>query len=198
MEELIAKTKDNKSEAEDILLKKYERILSIMFTDIEGYTRMTESQSIVETMAILQESDQIIVPIIKKHEGVVIKKIGDAFMARFDSPDSALMAGIQIQQAIFKNNQERQAAEKFAWNIRLGINTGSVFVKDGDIFGDAVNIASRVESNARVGEVYCTRETVQAIESQRFQFESRDSRKVKGKSEPIELLAVLFDPAAES
>lgn len=198
VEELIAKTKDNKSEAEDILLKKYERILSIMFTDIEGYTRMTESQSIVETMAILQESDQIIVPIIKKHEGVVIKKIGDAFMARFDSPDSALMAGIQIQQAIFKNNQERQAAEKIAWNIRLGINTGPVFVKDGDIFGDAVNIASRVESNARVGEVYCTRETVQAIGSQRFQFESRDSRKVKGKSEPIELLAVLFDPAAES
>lgn len=195
VEELIAKTKEDKGEAENILLKKYERILSIMFTDIEGYTRMTESQSIVETMAILQESDQIIVPIIKKHEGTLIKKIGDAFMARFDSADSALMAGIQIQQSIYKNNEERKAAEKFPWNIRIGINTGPVFVKDGDIFGDAVNIASRVESNARSGEVYCTRDTVDAVGSQRFQFESRDSRKVKGKSEPIELLAVLFDPA---
>jgi len=197
VEELLAKSKDGKGDAEDVLLKKYERTLSILFTDIEGYTRMSESQSIVETMAILQESDQIIAPIIKKHEGVVIKKIGDAYMARFDSADSAIMAGIQIQQAIYSNNQKRSEADQITWNIRIGINTGPVFVKDGDVFGDAVNIASRVESNARSGEVYCTRETADSVSSSRFQFESRDRRRVKGKSEPIELLSVLFDATAQ-
>ncbi|GEM_PF-1170852 len=197
VEELLAKGKEGKADIESELLKKYERTLTILFTDIEGYTRMSESQSIVETMSILQESDQIIAPVIKRHEGIVIKKIGDAYMARFDSADSALMTGIQVQQAIHANNLKRKEAGQITWNIRIGINTGRVIVKDGDVFGDAVNIASRVESNARSGEVYCTRETMEKVDPNRFRFESRDRRRVKGKSDPIELLAVLFDASGD-
>jgi class 3 adenylate cyclase len=195
LEDLLAMRKKGDSSADSTIMKKYEKLLTIMFTDIEGYTKMTASQSIVETMATLQESDEILPPIIEKHEGTVIKKIGDAFMARFDSADSALIAGVQIQQALHANNRKRQETNKAPWNIRIGLNTGPVIIKDEDIFGDAVNVASRVESNAESGEVYCTEDTVQASNHQSLKFELRDSRKVKGKTEPINLYALVFNPS---
>ena len=195
LQELLAKRKDGDSSADNSIMKKYEKTLTIMFTDIKGYTQMTESQSIVETMAILQESDDILPPIIAKHEGVVIKKIGDAFMARFDTADSAIMAGVQIQQAIYQNNQRREGEDKIAWRIRVGLNTGSVIVKDGDVFGDAVNVASRVESNSEADCVFCTEDTVKATSNQKIKFEEKASKKVKGKTEEIKLFSVIFDNA---
>jgi len=193
--QLLTIRKKGDSSADSTIMKKYEKVLTIMFTDIEGYTKMTESQSIVETMAILQESDEILPPIIEKHEGTVIKKIGDAFMARFDSADSALVAGVQIQQAMHRNNKKREDNDKPPWNIRIGLNTGPVIIKDNDIFGDAVNVASRVESNAQSGEVYCTEDTVQTTNNKDLKFELRDSRKIKGKADPINLYSMIFNPA---
>jgi len=193
--ELLAKRKDGDSSADTSILKKYEKRLTIMFTDIKGYTAMTESQSVVETMAILQESDEIQLPIIAKHEGVVIKKIGDAFMARFDTADSAIMASVQIQQAIYQNNVQRKEAGKFEWRIRVGLNTGDVIVKDGDVFGDAVNVASRVESSSEADQVWCTGDTCEAVSNKKIKFEKKDVKKVKGKAEAIELFGVVFDPA---
>ena len=119
LEELLDKRKKGDADAEQSILKKYERQLTIMFTDIQGYTAMTESQPVVETMAILQESEDIIAPIILKHEGVIIKKIGDAYMARFDSPDSAVIAAVQVQQAIKLNNERRESESKITWHIEL-------------------------------------------------------------------------------
>ncbi|MCJ8347372.1 adenylate/guanylate cyclase domain-containing protein [bacterium] len=193
LEELLAMRKEGDSSADQDIMKKYEKNLTIMFTDIKGYTSMTESQSIVETMGILQESDEIVPPIIEKHEGVIIKKIGDAYMARFESSDAAVIAGIQIQQAIWKNNKQREEAGKIRWEIRMGLNTGSVILKDGDVFGDAVNVAARVESAGEANRVYCTEDTKSDVSNKKLEFEAKDVRKVKGKSEGIQLYSVIFD-----
>ncbi len=194
MEELLDKRKKGDVDVEKSILKKYERQLTIMFTDIQGYTAMTESQSVVETMAILQDSEDIIPPIIVKHEGVVIKKIGDAYMARFDSSDSAVMAAVQIQQAIKLNNDRREAENKITWHIRIGLNTGNVILKDGDLFGDAVNVASRVESLALVDGVFCTLATCEAVSNTKVQFIKHQAKKLKGKLEVMDLFSVAFDP----
>ncbi len=194
LEELLDKRKKGDTNAEKSILKKYERQLTIMFTDIQGYTAMTESQPVVETMAILQESEDIIPPIIGKHEGVVIKKIGDAYMARFDSPDSAVMAAVQIQQAIKLNNDRREDENKITWHIRIGLNTGNVILKDGDLFGDAVNVASRVESLALVDGVFCTLATSEAVSNTKVQFIKHQAKKLKGKVEAMDLFSVAFDP----
>lgn len=193
LQELLAMRKDGDSSADQDIMKKYEKNLTIMFTDIKGYTSMTESQSIVETMGILQESDEIVPPIIEKHEGVIIKKIGDAYMARFESSDSAVIAGIQIQQAIWKNNKQRESDGKIRWEIRMGLNTGNVILKDGDVFGDAVNIAARVESAGEANKVYCTEDTKNDVANSKLEFEAKDVRQVKGKSEGIQLYSVVFD-----
>jgi class 3 adenylate cyclase len=197
LEQLLALRKSGDASVEADIMKKYERTLTIMFTDIKGYTSMTESQSPLETMQILQESDEILPPLIKKHEGTLIKKIGDAFMARFDSADSAIMAGIQIQQMIHRNNKRREEAGKIAWRIRIGLNTGKVMVKDGDVYGDAVNVAARVESSSEADHVFCTQETKEAVVNKKIQFEAKDLKKVKGKAEAIQLYSVVFDPAGK-
>lgn len=191
--ELLEKRKKGDAAAEQSILRKYEKFLTIMFTDIQGYTAMTESQSVVETMAILQESDDIISPLINKHEGEVIKKIGDAFMAKFESSESAITAAIQIQQAIQKNNDRREKDGKITWHIRIGLNTGHVIVKDGDVFGDAVNVASRVESLALVDGVFCTASTKDDVTSDRFTFIRHQAKKMKGKLEAMDLFSVVFD-----
>lgn len=194
LEELLDKRKKGDADAEQSILKKYERQLTIMFTDIQGYTAMTESQPVVETMAILQESEDIIAPIILKHEGVIIKKIGDAYMARFDSPDSAVIAAVQVQQAIKLNNERRESESKITWHIRIGLNTGNVILKDGDLFGDAVNVASRVESLALVDGVFCTAATCEAVSNSKVQFIKHQAKKLKGKLEAMDLFSVVFDP----
>jgi class 3 adenylate cyclase len=193
LEELLAMRKDGDASVENDIMKKYERKLTIMFSDIKGYTRMTESQSPLETMQILQESDDIFLPIFKKHEGTLIKKIGDAFMARFDSADSALIACMQIQQAIHLNNKKREEAGKIRWEVRIGLNTGNVIVKDGDVYGDAVNVASRVESSGEANEVFCTEDTVNSVVNKKLQFQKRDLKKVKGKADAIQLYSAVFD-----
>lgn len=191
--ELLDRRKKGDSAAEQSILRKYERRLTIMFTDIKGYTAMTESQSVVETMAILQESDDIILPLIARHEGEVIKKIGDAYMARFESSESAIMAAIQIQQSIRKNNLRREKDGKISWHIRIGLNTGDVIMKDGDVFGDVVNVASRVESQALVDGVFCTAATRDDVSSEKFKFVTHQSKKLKGKLEAMDLFSVVFD-----
>ena len=193
LEELLDKRRKGDTNAEHSILKKYERQLTIMFTDIQGYTAMTESQPVVETMAILQESEDIIAPIVSKHEGVIIKKIGDAYMARFDSPDSAIVAAVQIQQSIKLNNDRRESENKITWHIRIGLNTGNVILKDGDLFGDAVNVASRVESLALVDGVFCTLATCEAVSNSKVQFIKHQSKKLKGKLEAMDLFSVVFD-----
>lgn len=193
LQEMLALRKGGDSSVETDILKKYERTLTIMFTDIKGYTKMTESQSPLETMQILQESDEILPPIIARHEGVVIKKIGDAFMARFETADSAVIASVQIQQAIWKNNKRREDEGKVRWEIRVGLNTGPVIVKDGDVFGDAVNTASRVESNSEANEVFVTEATKEAMSNKKIEFTHRGAKQVKGKAEPLQLFSVNFD-----
>ena len=118
---------------------------------------------------------------IDKIEGVIIKKIGDAYMARFDSPDSAIVAAVQIQQSIKLNNDRREDENKITWHIRIGLNTGNVILKDGDLFGDAVNVASRVESLALVDGVFCTLATCEAVSNSKVQFIKHQSKKLKGK-----------------
>jgi class 3 adenylate cyclase len=98
---------------------------------------------------------------------------------------------------IHRNNKRREEAGKIAWRIRIGLNTGKVMVKDGDVYGDAVNVAARVESSSEADHVFCTQETKEAVVNKKIQFEAKDLKKVKGKAEAIQLYSVVFDPAGK-
>jgi adenylate cyclase len=179
---------------------------TVLFADIRGFTRMSARFDPEHVVAMLNEYFKEMTDIIFKHGGTLDKYIGDGLMALFgapyagpDDPINAVAAAIAMQQQMtILNEQFRARGEKWQeLNIGIGINTGVVTVGyvgsarrlDYTAIGDAVNIASRLESSAPPGAVYISRSTHEGL---RGQFECRPLQiKVKGKDEPLDCYQVL-------
>lgn len=128
--------------------------LTIMFTDIKGFTSKTSMSSRDQLDELLKIHDELIIPIFEKFNGKVIKTIGDAFMVTFYSPTNAVLCGIKIQEKLSEYNEKLPKNERL--EVRVAINSGEVTIKNNDIFGEAVNIASRLEGIADAGDIYFT------------------------------------------
>jgi TolB-like protein/Tfp pilus assembly protein PilF len=126
------------------------QLAAIMFTDIVGYTALmgNDEQKAFELLNINREIQK---PIIAQFNGQWIKELGDGVMASFNTVSDAVNAAIKIQE-------DSNSAKKF--QLRIGIHQGEVVVEAGDVFGDAVNIAARIQSAAKPGSIYIS-ETVQ-------------------------------------
>lgn len=128
--------------------------LAIVFTDIKGFTERTSQQTLEQNQRLLKAHEAVLLPVFKAFGGRVVKTIGDAFMVTFESPTNAVLAGIAIQDRVWQHRQEAPAEERF--EVRVAINVGEVRLEGGDVFGEPVNIAARVEGLADAGEVYFT------------------------------------------
>ena len=130
-----------------------QRILSaVMFTDIVGYSALS-SRNEEEALDLVRINRNHQKPIIEKY-GVFVKEMGDGMMARFSSASDSVMCAIEIQDT---------APKELAEKIRIGIHLGDVTENDGDIFGDGVNVASRLESKAVAGRIYMSDSVHNAI-----------------------------------
>ena len=128
--------------------------LAIVFTDIKGFTERTSRQTLEENQRLLKAHHHLLAPLFKAFGGRIIKSIGDAFLVTFESPTQAVLSGMAIQDRLWQYNRTASDAERL--DVRVAINVGEVRVESNDIFGEPVNIASRVESIAEAGEVYFT------------------------------------------
>jgi class 3 adenylate cyclase len=126
--------------------------LAVFFTDIKGYSHKAQFLSSLELTTLIQEYEGILLPILSTHKGELIKRMGDGHLFVFETPLNAVLAGIRMQKALKRFNSFRE--EKFRIQIRVGIHLGDAVRKEGDVFGNTVNIASRLESNAKEGTVY--------------------------------------------
>lgn len=126
------------------------RLAAVMFSDIVGYTAMTQSNEKL-TLDLLEAHRRVLRPIFAKYGGTEIKTIGDAFLVEFRSALEAVSCGIEMQQALALHNQERTPVTRV--QIRVGIHVGDVVEKDRDLYGDTVNIASRIENLADSGGI---------------------------------------------
>ncbi|WP_375765497.1 adenylate/guanylate cyclase domain-containing protein [Archangium gephyra] len=128
--------------------------LAIVFTDIQGFTERTSRQTLEENQRLLKVHHDLLTPVFKAFGGRIIKSIGDAFLVTFESPTQAVLSGMAIQDRLWQYNRSAQDAERL--DVRVAINVGEVRVESNDVFGEPVNIASRVESIAEAGEVFFT------------------------------------------
>ena len=119
--------------------------VSIVFTDLEGFTQFTSRQGDEAALALLADHHRVVGPIVRSRGGKVVKRIGDGLMLSFPSAESAVLAAIELLEA-----------PPGALRLRAGVHTGEAAVTADDLIGHDVNVAARVAAVARGGQVVCT------------------------------------------
>ncbi len=126
------------------------KLMAIMFTDIHGYSRMMQIDEKL-TIEMLEEHNKLLFPIISNNGGRIIKTVGDAILAVFESCISAVKASVQIQESLSK--KAASEPDKHILRVRIGIHLGETLIKDNDVFGNGVNIAARLQPLADPGGI---------------------------------------------
>jgi len=165
------------------------RILrAIMFTDMVGYTALTQSNE-ERALELLEKHDKILRPFLASHHGKEIKTIGDSFLVIFNSALDATRCAVEIQEFFRGYNDSVDEDSKI--RLRIGIHLGDVVHKGSDVFGDAVNIASRIHSLADPGGVCVTEQVYyQVANKTRYSFRLVDHDPLKNVMIPVEVYAI--------
>lgn len=171
------------------------RLAAIVAGDISGYSRLMQIDEEGTHRRVKRIERELIEPSIKEHYGRLIKTTGDGFLAIFDSPVEAVRVSIVIQQNLVGRNA---SLPKHHWiEYRIGVNLGDVIIETDDVYGDGVNIATRLEGIARAGEVYISGGIYEQIKHKLVcGYELLGDRKVKNITDPVRVYRVLPDPAA--
>ena len=164
---------------------------AIMFADVEGSTGLYEKLGDIEAQKSIESCLNTMAQVTVQHGGVVIKTIGDEIMCRFDNEDDAVMAACAIQETIENLSMSNDGIPA----IRIGLHYGLTIQKDGDVFGDAVNVAARMAGIAKGKQIITTEETVINLEPHQLNKTRKfDKATVKGKKEEITIYEVLWRP----
>jgi len=157
------------------------QLAAIMFTDIVGYTALMGNDD-QKAFAILSKNRSIQKPIIEEFNGRWIKELGDGVIASFGSAADAMYAAIKIQEAC-------NAAKEF--QLKIGIHLGEVVYENDDVFGDGVNVASRIESLGVAGSILISKAIRDQLKNKSdLQLNSLGYFEFKNVSEPMEIFAM--------
>ncbi len=203
MAENKTKTRDRSSNLEDILQerehldqildKEFRKEMTILFTDICGFTEYTDTRGGINGRALLLKHNRIVLPQIEKHEGRVIEVIGDAVMASFSIPLAAVKASTAIQKALSEYNLRTKASNRI--HVRIGINIGEVLVDEAAVYqrlaGDVANVASRIQTEAGPDQILISKSVFEKVcGSEDVLCGFHGTIRVKGKVQPLELYRV--------
>ena len=157
------------------------QLAAIMFTDIVGYTALMGNDE-KKALEMLDKNRAIQRPVIEEYNGRWIKELGDGVMSSFNTASDALTAAIKIQEACRATN---------AFQLRIGIHLGEVVFENDDVFGDGVNIASRIESLGIPGAILISKAIRDQVRNNSdFILTSLGSFDFKNVSEPVEVFAL--------
>lgn len=133
------------------------RLAAILAADVVGYSRLMGADEEGTLAALKGHRKELIDPLIAQHFGRIVKTMGDGLLVEFSSIVDAVRCAVVLQQGMADRNANLDDDQRI--RFRIGINMGDVIVEDGDIFGDGVNVAARLEALAQPGEI-CVSTTV--------------------------------------
>lgn len=159
----LEKLLEQREYLDQLIQKKFQRLITIMFTDLKGSTSIAEKEGDVVSRLLIKRHNDIVFPIIANNTGVLVKTMGDGTLSYFEHARDAVRAAVQIQRGLDDfNNRAGKTGPPIL--VRIGLNTGIGIVEKHDIFGDVVNAASRIETAAGPGEIYISESSFNALE----------------------------------
>ena len=186
--------------------------ITVLFADIRGFTRISEHAPPEKIVQLLNRYFSAMTDIIFAHGGTLDKYLGDGLMALFGAPtvtpkdaSNAISAAVAMQRRMLSINDELRAEGFPEIGIGIGLHTGEVIVgyigserrSEYTAIGDAVNTSSRLESNAKAGEILVSEVTAQAARS-RYQLAPREPITVKNREQPVPLFEVEWQHAVSN
>jgi adenylate cyclase len=181
------------------------RVATVLFADIRGFTAMSEDMVAAEVLSMLNEYFEVMVEIVFRHEGTVDKFVGDEIMVIWGAPVNheddaarAVRAALDMQAALEDFNKGREANGLLPIHIGIGINTGdlvagyigSTRTMSYSVIGDVVNTAARICSAAKAGQTIIAEATSDFVKDE-FELAAVEPLLAKGKSKPISAFTVL-------
>jgi len=166
-----------------------------MFTDMVGYTALGQKNESL-SLALVEEQRKVIRPILARHNGREVKTMGDAFLVEFPNAVDAVRCAYDIQRSVREFNLSLDRERRI--HLRIGVHLGEVVDSDGDISGDAVNVASRVEPLAEDGGVCLTQQVYDHVRNKlELPFSSLGPKLLKNVDQPVQLYKVALPWEAE-
>jgi len=161
----------------------------ILFADVVGSTSLYETIGNVEAKYFVDQALSQLSDIARKYDGEIIKYIGDEVLCRFDDPDKACNAAVEMQEATVSADPAQKKLK-----IKVGMDYGPVIVDANDVFGDTVNVAARMASIATTGQIIITQNMqnhLSPLNQEKGQIIDRIP--VHGKAKPIDLISVVWE-----
>jgi class 3 adenylate cyclase len=159
---------------------------TILFTDVEGSTALTERLGDARAREVLREHERIVREALRAHGGAEVKALGDGFMASFSSATRALECAVAMQRAFAARSES--AGEPI--RVRIGLNAGEPIAEEADLFGTAVNMAARIAAQAQGGEILASDVVRQLVAGKGFLFSDRGGVALRGFEDPVRLYEV--------
>jgi TolB-like protein/Tfp pilus assembly protein PilF len=161
-----------------------------MFTDMVGYTALGQRNESI-SLALVDEQRKLVRPILSRHRGKEVKTTGDGFIVEFRSALDAVRCAYDIQRAARELNFSLPQDRKVL--LRIGVHLGDVVESGGDISGDAVNVASRIDSLAEEGGVCITRQVYDHVQNKtELSLRSLGAKSLKNVTSPVEVYKIVM------
>src|ERR1043165_5389082 len=161
-----------------------------MFTDMVGYSALSHRDDKL-ALELLEEHRQLLREIFPRFHGTEIKTIGDAFLVEFNSALEAAQSAIEIQRTLAKRNHDVTVARRI--ELKIGIHIGDVVHRGGDVYGDGVNVASRIEPLAGAGGICVSMDVERQIRNAlEARFEKLAPTELKNISVPMDLFQIVL------
>jgi class 3 adenylate cyclase len=166
---------------------------AIVFADISGSTHLYETLGDSIARELVSQCLDLMTEQVNRHNGAVIKTIGDEIMATFATAEQAVEACMSMQEAVAEDLPQRNQHTPANFTIRIGLHFGSCILEGGDVFGDAVNVAARMAGLAKGSQIITTQDTAAALSpAMRSSTRHLDRIPIKGKSEDVDIFEVIW------